>query len=39
MGEALAISILAGASPMPEDVTVEQVFEDAHVTPHVVTPY
>jgi urease gamma subunit len=39
MAENEARDVLLGISPMPENLTVEQIFADAHITVHVVTPF
>jgi len=39
MTEQQAVAVLEGAAPVPEDMTVEAVFADAHIVPHPITPF
>lgn len=39
MSVQVACDILCGCLPMPEDMTVEAVFQAAHITPHPPTPF
>jgi len=39
MSESQAMSILIGAEPMPDNMTVEAVFLASHFEIHVVTPF
>jgi hypothetical protein len=39
MSEEMAVHILNGSLPMPENMTVESVFFVAHIVPHPITPF